>query len=828
MGQKIRKAFITFFLFVCTLLIWGGLTTSSAQLLLENDSPLEIRFSQGATERSQGTVTVSLADIQSILSEEFTLAEDQWQLLGSSENQATNYFVLENNTSVAPGRFQIDDFSYQTFFASSFKNNSGHSIGNLILAYDFIFNSYNNTTAPELELMYRVNQGEWKSVQSGVIRSSSLRSEEDTWSSFSIHLNIDDIFLRQSDEIHFVWIIDETTPVSSVVPMALQRIEIFPKKIEQNKLERGDLIITEILPRSTVNGSDFEYIEVYNPSENRISLKGVEVFTSQGSQVIQQDVYVDPYDFTILSNVDISSLEGVLNSYFYNGSIIPANRGRVGLERQGSLIASAAYEASEPGLALELTQVSRAYDGYSSLQNFEPSQSTYFQDLYGSPGTRGHTNPMYTKQLVEQGLYILTLPGNVIQRLSSHSSLEFYSLDGEAITLDAIIPHEPILVQKTDNTPVTLFIESETSINSPEFEITYLTSSSYFISTPVYNRGEKSAQKSLANISRITPVIQKWNRQNQKFELVRSGQSFDDYWSPFILNRSVSSLIRNTENRITGPVLDRFIEFTLVQENERERYSSDLAMLGFMDIPAQLSQLRYDLPKLELILPNDSEIGRQPLLYFTSALSEENYNSFTHLPFDINQQYEIGLGTKMAESTGSAVIRWDLNDELPEEWVLTLEDTFDGTTVNLREVNEYRFRFSSTVSEVDGNQDDNPKVGVLSPEGRSRFLLKIQPYSSFTENTEELETPDKIELRPNYPNPFNPSTNINFYLPEERTVRVGIYNVVGQQVALLLDDTVRQGEHSLVWDASDKPSGIYIVQLETGNRIFTRKITLIK
>jgi len=65
-------------------------------------------------------------------------------------------------------------------------------------------------------------------------------------------------------------------------------------------------------------------------------------------------------------------------------------------------------------------------------------------------------------------------------------------------------------------------------------------------------------------------------------------------------------------------------------------------------------------------------------------------------------------------------------------------------------------------------------------------------------------------------------------MPEEGEIKLSIFNIVGQPVAVLLEGTRAQGEHSLEWDASDMPSGIYIYQLEVGTKIMTRKMTLVK
>lgn len=830
MGQTLQAFFFTVLLSVSIALIGGGWSTSEAQISLENESSLEVRFSQGTSERNETSVTVGLSEIESILSSEFTLRTNKWQAFEEAGGQA-NYFVSGGIFGTAPGQIRLDNSPYQTFFTASFKNNSEYSFGNFIIAFDFMYNFFENENTHDFELKFKVNDGEWSSLPSGFIEKSSLRSVEDTWSSFSLHLNVNDVYLRPSDTIHFMWIIDEEETVDEPIPMVLQRMEIFPERVERNSLSRGDLIITEILPVSDVNGSEFEYVEIYNPGESTVSLKGIELVTESGSRVIQQDVFVEPYDYTIISNVDISSLENIGNSYFYSGPIITPNSGRLELERAGNLIASATYEPTEPGVALELTRVSQASDGYSSMQDFAAAQTSYFQELYGSPGVNGITNPMFKKTLEQSGVYILSFPGTPVQRLNRNRSLEFFSVDGTQLDLPSIQPHVPVLVRKTDDTPVTLFTEADGQQNTRPDISTRLTENSQFLSIPVGLEGRESSQREKQSYLQAFPVTQVWNPQKKKFNLELRDQTETDYWTPVMVHGSVANLLEASDNQVQSPLPDQFIEFGILSEDQQNSKLSDVVMVGFLDIPTQYEEVRYDLPKLSLQEPsvsNQSKEHSQQLLYLTSTLSDENFNSFTHLPQQIDKEYELGLGHEVSDDAGGAILRWKLSDDLPDEWVITLEDTFNGTVVNLKEESEYRFGYSNSVDEESKEAVESPKLSSINPSERPRFVVNLKPYESFSDVSEEEEVPNSIELRPNYPNPFNPSTNINFYLPEERSVRVGVYNIVGQQVALLLDDVVQQGEHSLLWDASDKPSGIYIVQLETGSRIFTRKITLIK
>ena len=91
------------------------------------------------------------------------------------------------------------------------------------------------------------------------------------------------------------------------------------------------------------------------------------------------------------------------------------------------------------------------------------------------------------------------------------------------------------------------------------------------------------------------------------------------------------------------------------------------------------------------------------------------------------------------------------------------------------------------------------------------------------------EQPAGIQLSQNFPNPFNPSTIIEYSLPQSMPVTLTIHNSLGQQVAILADGDVRQsGVNQHTFDASDLSSGIYFYRLTAGEMNLTKKMTLIK
>lgn len=95
------------------------------------------------------------------------------------------------------------------------------------------------------------------------------------------------------------------------------------------------------------------------------------------------------------------------------------------------------------------------------------------------------------------------------------------------------------------------------------------------------------------------------------------------------------------------------------------------------------------------------------------------------------------------------------------------------------------------------------------------------------------ETPERFTLHPNFPNPFNPTTEIRFSLEDSGPVRISIFNALGQEVRVLTDGSYNMGEHSVTWDGKDNSganmaTGSYLYQLRFNNRVYTRTMTMIK
>ena len=132
----------------------------------------------------------------------------------------------------------------------------------------------------------------------------------------------------------------------------------------------------------------------------------------------------------------------------------------------------------------------------------------------------------------------------------------------------------------------------------------------------------------------------------------------------------------------------------------------------------------------------------------------------------------------------------------------------------------------------DHNEPEGPRVGGTDRDpARGEYnltVLKQDGSPILITNLESAEVPEGFVLEANYPNPFNPTTTINYALPEASNVTVTVLDMLGRRVAVLVDAQQAKGRYSVRFDASRLASGIYFYQLRAENFVKTRKMMLIK
>lgn len=235
-----------------------------------------------------------------------------------------------------------------------------------------------------------------------------------------------------------------------------------------------------------------------------------------------------------------------------------------------------------------------------------------------------------------------------------------------------------------------------------------------------------------------------------------------------------------------------------------------------------------------------------------------------HVTFSVMTRSDLPSGTELRNR---AEIIFDLNEPiLTDDFVNTLD--FDPPTTTMRPLPD----------EVDGSEidihwdsDDGPggsgvesvalyaskdgggflRVGTTDQDGLTVQVEEGHSYAFYAlardqvgnvETTKpdavrtqiavgvEGEEPEKFTfgLKKNYPNPFNPTTNISFTLPGLGETRLVVYNNLGQVVATILDEDRQGGHHTVTWDAKDVASGLYFYRLYHGDRTATKPMILIK
>jgi uncharacterized protein (TIGR02145 family) len=131
------------------------------------------------------------------------------------------------------------------------------------------------------------------------------------------------------------------------------------------------------------------------------------------------------------------------------------------------------------------------------------------------------------------------------------------------------------------------------------------------------------------------------------------------------------------------------------------------------------------------------------------------------------------------------------------------------------------------INEMDYNYSDVYRHNIGKKNGVSVRCLK-DAVTGVNGPANKKQIPDKIELYQNYPNPFNPTTTIRYEIPKLSIVNLKIFDVMGREVATLVNEHKPAGSYSVQWNASNLPSGIYLYRLQAGLYSETMKLVLLK
>jgi hypothetical protein len=120
------------------------------------------------------------------------------------------------------------------------------------------------------------------------------------------------------------------------------------------------------------------------------------------------------------------------------------------------------------------------------------------------------------------------------------------------------------------------------------------------------------------------------------------------------------------------------------------------------------------------------------------------------------------------------------------------------------------------------SKDTQNKISVYSD------VKSIQYGDAWKIGVEPEEVITEYKLQQNYPNPFNPVTNIVYQIPKNGLVQLKVYDLLGREVAVLVNEVKPAGKFEVEFNASNLPSGLYIYSLKAENFISNRKMIVLK
>jgi len=175
-------------------------------------------------------------------------------------------------------------------------------------------------------------------------------------------------------------------------------------------------------------------------------------------------------------------------------------------------------------------------------------------------------------------------------------------------------------------------------------------------------------------------------------------------------------------------------------------------------------------------------------------------------------------------------------DPVSGDKIFTAQVTFPAYTIFQIQY-KYGINYGDAVNNGGGNDNENA-IGanhVIELFALAWYVSVDNSFGSmgnhpFTTDVNEVpgSTPSAYALEQNFPNPFNPSTKINYSIPTEGFVTLDVYNSIGQKVANLVSESKTAGTYTINFDASDLTSGIYFYKISSGNFTETKKMILLK
>lgn len=259
----------------------------------------------------------------------------------------------------------------------------------------------------------------------------------------------------------------------------------------------------------------------------------------------------------------------------------------------------------------------------------------------------------------------------------------------------------------------------------------------------------------------------------------------------------------------------------MVVRNSRKivlKVDSGFAMLGVtqprIEAEGNVSSILWDAAEDSLIIGVNTTISDKmrtesfvvpanATLVFDRELFGQNTESFSpQSSFVVHIRDASPHGTMLSQSIDISSLPTQL--------------TTGAASLNLSGINGANVYLSFDVNESLSNAEAHIIDGYLIDEEVEKAVRN------------ELPVMREAVLYPNHPNPFNPQTDITFFVPDESDIELSVVNLLGQRIAMIASGFVSPGRHSYHFDGTTLPSGIYIARLKVSGSVLSQKMTLLK
>ena len=164
-------------------------------------------------------------------------------------------------------------------------------------------------------------------------------------------------------------------------------------------------------------------------------------------------------------------------------------------------------------------------------------------------------------------------------------------------------------------------------------------------------------------------------------------------------------------------------------------------------------------------------------------------------------------------------------------YTITVSDPTGNTTTETMDSNANSVIVDLTAPTIDTSTTN--LLMIVAPESNELFTAVgdfeiVETFAANSNDYVDVVNPEAISLGSAYPNPFNPTTSFELNVGNAGHVTMNVYNVMGQVVETLVNNTMDAGSYNITWDATNFSSGMYVVKAETVNGLASQKVMLVK